>query len=328
MKERIAWWDNIRFILITLVVVGHFADKFTAQSDVFKGFFLFIYTFHMPLFVLITGRLHSNRRITDKCLFYVGVGFLLKTVLFLCHKALGGTPTFSLLSDADLPWYLFATVAHILITYLLREQNKWFVLWLSILIACFAGFDPTVGDTLYLSRTIVFFPFYWFGTMLDTEDLLRWKRKTWIAVLSASLVAAWGILCLVFTDDLYILRHLLTGRNPYAVSIIPYAPWVRVFCYTLSLVVSLSVMMLIPTGQIPAITVMGSRSLHVYFWHWPVFLFLNHFLQITNVFYWGNNIGKVLYLLLAAVVAVVLSQKFAACPLNWVRKLYNKKESS
>ncbi len=325
MKERIAWWDNIRFMLITLVVVGHFADKFTAQSDVFKGIFLFIYTFHMPLFVLISGRLHSNRRITDKCLFYVGVGFLLKAVLYICRKAIGGAPAFFLLSDADLPWYLFAMVAYILITYLLREQSKWFVLLLSILIACFAGLDSTVGDTLYLSRIVVFFPFYWGGTMLNTEGLLRIKKQKWIIALAVLLVCAWGILCLIFTDNLYLLRHLFTGRNPYSSAIIQYGPWVRLFCYALSLIVSLSVMMLIPARRIAAITVMGERSLHVYFWHWPAFLLLNHFLRINEVFYWGNNIGKVLYLLLAGALAVVLSQKFASYPLEWVRKLCNKK---
>ena len=59
MKERIVLWDNLKFILITLVVIGHLADEFTAKSDVYKSVFLFIYTFHMPLFILISGLFHS-----------------------------------------------------------------------------------------------------------------------------------------------------------------------------------------------------------------------------------------------------------------------------
>ena len=47
-SDRICWYDNVKFILITLVTVGHFIDKNTADSQVYQGLFLFIYTFHMP----------------------------------------------------------------------------------------------------------------------------------------------------------------------------------------------------------------------------------------------------------------------------------------
>lgn len=42
MKERIALWDNLKFILITLVVIGHLADEFTAKSDVYKSVFFIV----------------------------------------------------------------------------------------------------------------------------------------------------------------------------------------------------------------------------------------------------------------------------------------------
>ena len=32
MSNRIALWDNLKFILITLVVAGHFADQLTDYS--------------------------------------------------------------------------------------------------------------------------------------------------------------------------------------------------------------------------------------------------------------------------------------------------------
>ncbi|WP_427189418.1 hypothetical protein ACP4DX_04495 [Parvimonas sp. G1604] len=44
MKERVALWDNIKFILITLVVIGHLADEFTNNSNAYKSIF-FIYIF-------------------------------------------------------------------------------------------------------------------------------------------------------------------------------------------------------------------------------------------------------------------------------------------
>ena len=56
MSNRIALWDNLKFILITLVVAGHFADQLTDYSSIYSSIYLFIYAFHMPLFILIEIR--------------------------------------------------------------------------------------------------------------------------------------------------------------------------------------------------------------------------------------------------------------------------------
>ena len=54
-NDHIALWDNLKFLLILLVVVGHFADFFTAESNSFRALFLFIYSFHMPMFFFVSG---------------------------------------------------------------------------------------------------------------------------------------------------------------------------------------------------------------------------------------------------------------------------------
>ena len=59
--KRIYWWDNIKFVMIVLVVAGHFADTLVAHSGVMKSFYLFIYAFHMPVFLFISGMFYTNR---------------------------------------------------------------------------------------------------------------------------------------------------------------------------------------------------------------------------------------------------------------------------
>ena len=66
MSNRIALWDNLKFILITLVVGGHFADTLIDYSKIYSSIFLFIYAFHMPLFIFISGYFHSEKNITKK----------------------------------------------------------------------------------------------------------------------------------------------------------------------------------------------------------------------------------------------------------------------
>ena len=49
INRRIYIFDNLKFILMALVVVGHFADAGIAVSETYRSLFVFIYSFHMPL---------------------------------------------------------------------------------------------------------------------------------------------------------------------------------------------------------------------------------------------------------------------------------------
>lgn len=55
-NERIYWYDNLKFFLMVLVVIGHGADYGTSQYASFRFAYLFVYIFHMPLFLFIFSR--------------------------------------------------------------------------------------------------------------------------------------------------------------------------------------------------------------------------------------------------------------------------------
>ena len=61
-KGRVSLWDNLKFMAIVLVVVGHFADYLTETSMVSRSIRLFIYAFHMPLFFFVSGYLVDLKR--------------------------------------------------------------------------------------------------------------------------------------------------------------------------------------------------------------------------------------------------------------------------
>lgn len=52
VKTRIALWDNLKFVLILLVVIGHFSKFFQNDSSIYRSVFLFIYAFHSLYFYL------------------------------------------------------------------------------------------------------------------------------------------------------------------------------------------------------------------------------------------------------------------------------------
>ncbi|EAH1852013.1 acyltransferase, partial [Listeria monocytogenes] len=50
--KRESYFDNAKFILIFLVVFGHFLQTFIADYAGVRVLYIYIYTFHMPAFVL------------------------------------------------------------------------------------------------------------------------------------------------------------------------------------------------------------------------------------------------------------------------------------
>ena len=60
MTQRIEKWDILKFFLMFFVVLGHIADCYTAESESMRSLYLFIYSFHMSLFVFLAGLFSKN----------------------------------------------------------------------------------------------------------------------------------------------------------------------------------------------------------------------------------------------------------------------------
>ena len=309
MKERIVLWDNIKFILITLVVIGHLADEFTINSNAYKSIFLFIYSFHMPAFIFISGLFHNEKNILKKCIFYSSIGFLYKIISLVIDRLSGNiNVTFSLLSDGGVSWFMFVLAIYTVITYLIRNENKKYILVSSIFLACFVGYDKYIGDFLYLSRSIVFFPFYLLGTMVKSEDIIKIKSKNKILFIFAILIVLiWGFLCFYKIDTLYILRYLFTGRNAFYEPILKYGAIARLFSYIISFLLLFSIIILVPSKNNKFISPMGENSIYVYFWHWKFYMLLEEIFVVSRLFYIGV-FGKILFLLIGVVISIILSQ--------------------
>ena len=127
MENRIALWDNLKFFLVTCVVVGHFADQFTDVSIIYDSIFLFIYSFHIPLFIFISGVLYKNKYTISKALFFISIGFVYKIISSLIDRVIYGTVNveFSLFSDGGISWFMFALAAYIIILKVIENQNEW-----------------------------------------------------------------------------------------------------------------------------------------------------------------------------------------------------------
>lgn len=326
--KRICWWDNIKFVMIVLVVAGHFADTLVAGSKLMQSFYLFIYAFHMPVFLFISGMFYKSERIGRKMIFYITSGFLLKIVTYIAQYAAGGKPEFTLLSEMGAPWFMFCMAFYIGIAYILRNSDKRPVIVMTMVLAAFAGYDKNIGDFLCISRTLVFLPFFLLGTVIKPDKIAGFRRRNagWLIPLGMIILAAWGYLCFGQREHFYILRHLFTGRNAFGKSVVSYGFAARMVCYIISICTGFAAIMVIPIGIIPGISYMGRNTINVYFWHWPLIMGADTLLKFGNLC--NTDIRKMIFMATSVMLTVVLSTKIFEFPMKQLREAIDRKSTA
>lgn len=320
-KQRIYLFDNLKFFLIITVVIGHFVDQ-AIKYPTFQSIYLFIYAFHMPLFIYISGVFHRNSKILEKVLIYTLLGYLLKIFIFFTKVATGSKPKFHLFSEDGVPWFMFALAAFCLISYVLRDIDKRFVLILALIFGCFVNYDSKIGDFLYLSRILVLFPFYHLGTMTKVDTLKNINHKKSNKLLGIPILAIWAIACLFLLDHIYEWRPMFTARNPFDSDYYPFGALYRIMTYTITAALNFALISLVPDKNIPFWTKFGARTMQVYFWHRPILFVLDGFgipaLMCTSA------IGKAAYIGIAILLSFVLSAKIFAFPTEPILGLRDK----
>ena len=263
----------------------------------------------MPLFLFCSGLFHSNKNVFIKAFRYISVGFATKIIFSLVNISVGKDVGFALLRDGGIPWYMFVLAFYVVITYALRNADKRYLFVFSILLAMFVGYDKSIGDYLYLSRIIVFYPFYLCGQLITKEDILKLNSNKILKAASFVIIAVWLILCFTKTDIVTALRPLFTGRNSFESSEI-FSKWgflCRALCYLITAVLSVAIISLMPNVRLPLVTKFGSRTLQVYLWHWPVVLVLKK-AGVMSALMTGPA-GKISWLLIAVMLTFILSLK-------------------
>ena len=322
-KPRIFKYDNVRLLAIVLVVIGSFADEFTARSDMFQSWFIFVFSFHAPLFIFLSGLFTKeykdgvrpdNRRLS----FYFCLGVLLKIAVFLLRRWNGEDVEIDFFGGATIEWYLFVIVMYAFTMYLLRKLSKIVVLCAALLLGTAAGFLP-LGDEFYLMRYFVFMPFYAAGYYLTPAKVRRFVHRTNVKLGGIAFMFMYFIVCFRFRKSVYPLRMLFTGRNPYALVPIEGCTFYhRLLCYGISAVLIISVLAIVPNRKFPVLTHWGRNTLGVYFWHYPIVLLLWHFGVMDMLVPLGDPLWKYVVLTLAVIVALLLSFSVFSKPLSWM----------
>jgi fucose 4-O-acetylase-like acetyltransferase len=205
-RPRDPFFDNAKFLAIVLVVAGH---SIVDLRDVrlAHAAYLFVYTFHMPVFIVITGYFSRNFTFSGgkarKLITNLGVPYVVfETAYSTYHWAVGHSKfEISLLDPYYLTWFLMALFLWRLSTPV-WQQIRWPVA-AAVVISLVAGMTELPGE-LEMNRTLGLVPFYVLGLMLKPEHFEMLKRRSARVLGAITLVLAFAFT--YFVAD----RHMTT----------------------------------------------------------------------------------------------------------------------
>lgn len=312
VKERIQKWDILKFVLIFFVVFGHISEQYSGMNDLY----FFIYSFHMPLFIFVSGLFSKktiNEKRYDKIFTYFVLYIFIKAILCVSGFFNKGAISFRVFEENGVPWYAFAIFAFSLITVFLRNLDKKYVFVFSIILACFAGYDTSLSNFLVISRIIVFFPFFYAGYSLDANTVAEKLNKKYIKVIAVLFIAAYLIFIYMNYDMISFLRPLLSGKHPFWIlkKFPGYGIFFRFGYYILTFVLGALIISLIPNKLGKGfIAGLGSRSVQVYALHYVFIHLLYQNFNIDALLQPYLPIStKVIILPLSIVVILICSSK-------------------
>lgn len=262
-ETRDSYFDNIKAILIILVVVGHLLESFLGVNS-FKFLYTLVYSFHMPLFVFCSGcfACRDNHKILKRIIY----PYLVFQVLYLIFNKfiLGADTAFTFTTPYWILWYLFSLVIWSITIQFIKKVNIT-IISISFLIGILIGFDNSVGYYMSLSRTLVFLPFFLLGYYCKTQQKDIKKLK-----ISKSFIAMITLMSILTAIILYAnLGGINTGwlYNSYSYSSLKYSWMIRIGIYVASIILSILVMISVPRMHISVLTTIGERSMSIFLLH-------------------------------------------------------------
>lgn len=186
-KNRDSFLDTLKGFLIILVLIGHFIGDNIRENVIIQTFAIFIYLFHMPFFIFISGyfskNLESNEKKSFKNLLFL---YLIFQMLYgVWELVLHNNNRFivNIFEPAPVLWYILAlflwkkTLGDIL------SIKRPFIIIICLYMASF--FIPILNTTIFsIGRFLAFLPFFVIGYYTEKKhiDFIKNKLNTYIAI--------------------------------------------------------------------------------------------------------------------------------------------------
>lgn len=203
--------DSIKGVLIILVIIGHLMGR-CGTGMINEILIKFIYTFHMPLFILISGYL---TKIDSKVSFWRGIKnialplvvFQILNAVMICAQGNGLSLSLLFIPYWTL-WYLLSLIFwRILLLYtpnrLLLHPKLYLAICICISLIC--GFMHG-GRIFSVQRTFNFYPFFLYGFYMKNNVFPTSIGNRYVSYLFLSVLLGLIVIGLYPDDCLLLLR--------------------------------------------------------------------------------------------------------------------------
>lgn len=324
--------DNVKGLLIVLVVAGHFLLPMYRTRFITDCIYA-IYVFHMPCFIMLSGYYAKSVYKNDhfrviKLIELIWMYFVFKMLVNITEGMLGGhIPLFpDFLHESGAPWYLlalffwYATIP--LIHNIKRPLIKVLFLIAVTLGISFGKYFINCNDFLSLDRALSFAPFFYLGYFCSEHEY-----KAAVKSKGGMLMAVIGfiLLAIVFftTYDLLFRYHLVVygaDYSRYDVSQKNYIWGINLVWYIVAFLISFAVIFAAPSKKLPLITTMGQNTLQIYILHRPI----RDLWQYYNVYGYidpHNKAEVMIVIVFSAALAALIGNSLFGKIFNIIKKI-------
>lgn len=311
-KNRDYLFDNMRAVLIILVVWGHLLTSMIYEYDSIKTIYYFVFFFHMPAMTFISGYFSKNlEKARSKAFESILMPYLILNVCNYLYKMLILKEQYFGFRFFRPLWGLWYLLALFLWKFFLKDLIRIrFVLPLSFLFGILSGFTKEFTNYMALGRVICFLPFFLLGYYITEEHIEKIRRIP--KIVSVIIVLAVGALSLFVVkiglfkgEDLYL-------RGPYPEdSDIEHMAY-RILIYAVALLMITAIIILISKKK-SFLSKIGQGTMTVYILH----LFTIPLMEKLNILYDRPYIFIGYSVVMSLIIGYIYSRPV-------VHKLYNK----
>ena len=256
--------DNLKGMLIILVVMGHMLELVMDQG-VSKYLYELIYTFHMPLFVFVSGYFYHFQ--IQKLLSHLVYPYFVFQLLFTLFSRyiLGKGTAIGFTQPYWIMWYLMAMILWSIgaVPFAkVRQRGRICWLLLSVAAAIAAGvFDP-IGREYAFSRTIVFAPFFLWGSLASKENNRKVHKKSMVYGMAIAVMAYAVVLGFFYQKCRNVWFYEAVSYQEAGMS-----PWFRVLHLIMAAVLIGFFMRVMPARQLPFVSKAGRNTMQIFLLH-------------------------------------------------------------
>ncbi len=258
--------DNLRAILIILVVLGHLLASMKSKNEIINSIYIFIYTFHMPAMVFVSGYFSKNlEKIRRNAFVTIFIPYLILSIINYIYKLLVIQEEFYPFHVFRPSWGLWYLLALFFWKFFLKDLLKLrHVLLFSFIFAILSGFSGEFNEYMALARVACFLPFFVLGNYCRTRHIVRVRKLP--KILSCIILVAVAAVSVYASYRKLFDTEALYFRSPYPDESRIESMLVRIILYVIALCMLFALINLV-TAKKTFLSYVGRNTMTVYVLH-------------------------------------------------------------